>query len=93
MKKELLVAAEGMYTGQFIYCGKKAQLTIGNVMPIGNMPEGTIVCNMEVKKETSSQSSVISVATSFRKSWQADQQTEITQGGYTVSNDSGSTWR
>ena len=55
MKKELLVAAEGMYTGQFIYCGKKAQLTIGNVMPIGNMPEGTIVCNMEVKKETSSQ--------------------------------------
>ena len=68
MKKELLVAAEGMYTGQFIYCGKKAQLTIGNVMPIGNMPEGTIVCNMEVKKETSSQSSVISVATSFRKS-------------------------
>ena len=93
MKKELLVAAEGMYTGQFIYCGKKAQLTIGNVMPIGNMPEGTIVCNMEVKKETSSQSSVISVATSFRKSWQADQQTEITQGSYTVSNDSGSTWR
>ena len=68
MKKELLVAAEGMYTGQFIYCGKKAQLTIGNVMPIGNMPEGTIVCNMEVKKETSSQSSVISVVTSFRKS-------------------------
>ena len=68
MKKELLVAAEGMYTGQFIYCGKKAQLTIGNVMPIGNMPEGTIVCNMEVRKETSSQSSVINVATSFRKS-------------------------
>ena len=68
MKKELLVAAEGMYTGQFIYCGKKAQLTIGNVMPIGNMPEGTIVCNMEVKKETSSQSSVRSVASSFRKS-------------------------
>ena len=78
MKKELLVAAEGMYTGQFIYCGKKAQLTIGNVMPIGNMPEGTIVCNMEVRKETSSQSSVINVATSFRKSWQIDQQTEMT---------------
>ena len=48
IKKELFVAAEGMYTGQFIYCGKKAQITIGNVMPIGNMPEGTIVCNMEV---------------------------------------------
>ena len=38
-----------MYTGQFIYCGKKAQLTVGNVMPIGHMPEGTIVSNMEEK--------------------------------------------
>merc|ERR1712003_6680 len=37
------------YTGQFIYCGKKAQLTVGNVMPIGQMPEGTIVSNMEEK--------------------------------------------
>merc|ERR1712134_74758 len=33
----------------FIYCGRKAQLTIGNVMPVGNMPEGTIVCNLEEK--------------------------------------------
>merc|ERR1712039_294433 len=40
MKKELFVAAEGMYTGQFVYCGKKAHLSIGNVMPIGHMPEG-----------------------------------------------------
>merc|ERR1712222_136289 len=43
MKKELFVAAEGMYTGQFVYCGKKAHLSIGN------MPEGTIVCNLEEK--------------------------------------------
>merc|ERR1712059_121644 len=49
IKKELFVAAEGMYTGQFVYCGKKAHLTIGNVIPIGNMPEGTIVCNLEEK--------------------------------------------
>merc|ERR1712099_92985 len=48
-KKELFVAAEGMYTGQFVYCGKKAHITIGNVMPIGHMPEGTIVCNLEEK--------------------------------------------
>ena len=32
---------------QFIYAGKKATLTIGNVKPIGDMPEGTIVCNVE----------------------------------------------
>ena len=49
IKKELFVAAEGMYTGQFVYCGRKAQLTIGNVMPVGYMPEGTIVCNLEEK--------------------------------------------
>merc|ERR1712173_84114 len=49
MKKKLFVAAEGMYTGQFVYCGKKAHLSIGNVMPIGHMPEGTIVCNLEEK--------------------------------------------
>jgi len=49
INKELMIAAEGMYTGQFLYCGKKAQLTIGNIMPIGQMPEGTIVCNLEEK--------------------------------------------
>eukprot|EP00124_Ichthyophonus_hoferi_P005166 Ihof_evm2s687 gene=Ihof_evmTU2s687 len=49
MKKELFIAPEGVYTGQFIYCGKKATLTIGNVLPVGQMPEGTIVCNVEEK--------------------------------------------
>lgn len=32
---------------QFIYCGKKATLSIGNVKPVGDMPEGSIVCNVE----------------------------------------------
>ncbi|CAK5023016.1 unnamed protein product [Meloidogyne enterolobii] len=49
IKKELMIAAEGLYTGQFIYCGKKAQVQIGNVMPIGELPEGTTVCNLEEK--------------------------------------------
>merc|ERR1739844_547913 len=44
---ELLIATEGMYTGQFIYCGKKATLTVGNVLPLNAVPEGTIVCNVE----------------------------------------------
>ncbi|XP_071839246.1 large ribosomal subunit protein uL2-like [Apostichopus japonicus] len=48
-RKELMIAAEGMYSGQFIYCGKRATLTIGNVLPIGQMPEGTIVCSVEEK--------------------------------------------
>jgi len=49
LRKELFLAAEGMYTGQFVYCGRKATLQIGNVLPIGTMPEGTIVCNVEEK--------------------------------------------
>ncbi len=40
VQRETFVATEGMFTGQFIYCGKAAQLTIGNVMPLGEMPEG-----------------------------------------------------
>jgi len=47
--KHLFVAAEGMYTGQFVYCGKKAQLNVGNVLPLGQLPEGTIICNVEGK--------------------------------------------
>jgi len=44
---ETFVAVEGLYTGQFIYCGKKAQIKIGNVMPLAQMPEGTVVSNCE----------------------------------------------
>lgn len=49
LRKELFLAAEGMFTGQFVYCGKKAALQVGNVMPVGSMPEGTIICNLEEK--------------------------------------------
>merc|ERR1711915_195564 len=47
--KELFIAAEGTYTGQFLYCGKKATLAVGNVLPLGAMPEGAIICNIEHK--------------------------------------------
>jgi large subunit ribosomal protein L8e len=47
--KNQFIAAEGLATGQFIYCGKRANLVIGNVLPIGQMPEGTIVCNVEAR--------------------------------------------
>jgi len=46
---ELFVATEGMYTGQFVYCGKKATLNVGNVLPLSSVPEGTIVCNIEAQ--------------------------------------------
>jgi large subunit ribosomal protein L8e len=44
---EVFIATEGMYTGQAVYCGSKAKLTIGNVLPMKEMPEGSIVCNVE----------------------------------------------
>ncbi|KAI1307242.1 60S ribosomal protein L8 [Halotydeus destructor] len=49
LRKELFLAAEGMYTGQYLYCGQKATLQIGNVMPVAQMPEGTVICNVEEK--------------------------------------------
>jgi len=44
---ENFIAVEGLYSGQFIYCGRKAQLKIGNVLPLGALPEGTVVSNVE----------------------------------------------
>jgi len=46
---ETFIANEGMYTGQFIYAGKNAALTVGNVLPLGSVPEGTVVTNVEEK--------------------------------------------
>lgn len=47
LDKELFIATEGMFTGEFIYCGKRAELRIGNVVQIGTVPEGTVICNIE----------------------------------------------
>lgn len=44
-----LCAPEGMYSGQFIYAGAKAELSVGNVLPLGAVPEGTVICNIESK--------------------------------------------
>lgn len=45
--KEIIIASEGMHTGQFIYCGAKAKVVVGNVVPLSSLPEGTIICNLE----------------------------------------------
>jgi len=47
--KETFIAAEGVHTGQFVYCGKKAELAVGNILPVGHLPEGTVICNVEAK--------------------------------------------
>jgi len=45
--EEIVVAPEGAYTGQFVYFGKKAEVAVGNVLPVGQCAEGTVVCNVE----------------------------------------------
>jgi len=39
-----------MHTGQFVYAGSKASLTVGNILPVNAMPEGTIISNVEAKQ-------------------------------------------
>eukprot|EP00494_Astrolonche_serrata_P031662 UN31931 len=46
-KREYMVAVEGMYTGMFVFFGKKAELKVGNCLPLSEMPEGTYICNIE----------------------------------------------
>jgi large subunit ribosomal protein L8e len=41
------LAVEGMYSGQYIYAGAMAAVAVGNILPIGKIPEGTLVCNLE----------------------------------------------
>ena len=47
LRTEYFVASEGMHTGQHIFCGRKAQITVGNILPLNAMPEGSLVCNVE----------------------------------------------
>jgi len=42
------VAPEGAYEGQTTQVGDEASVDIGNVLPIGKIPEGTMVCNIEL---------------------------------------------
>mmetsp|Transcript_8011 Transcript_8011/g.15943 ORF Transcript_8011/g.15943 Transcript_8011/m.15943 type:complete len:262 (-) Transcript_8011:1800-2585(-) len=44
------LASEGMYIGQLIYCGKKAKMMIGNILPLSVIPEGSICCNVEARE-------------------------------------------
>ena len=39
------ITPEGVFTGQEIVYGGKAPAEIGNILPLGKMPEGTLVCD------------------------------------------------
>jgi large subunit ribosomal protein L2 len=46
-KKEYLVSAEGMHLGQKVQQGSGAEVKIGNIAPLGELPEGCPVFNIE----------------------------------------------
>ena len=45
----LMPAAEGMYVGQVIELGPEARPEAGNILPLGKIPEGTMVYNIELR--------------------------------------------
>jgi len=42
------VVPEGVYEGQPTQMGNKASVDVGNVLPLGSIPEGTMICNIEL---------------------------------------------
>ena len=43
------VTPEGVFEGQEISFGGKASADVGNIIPLGKIPEGTMVCNLELR--------------------------------------------
>ncbi len=43
------IAPEGVFVGQKVAFGGNASVEIGNVLPLGRIPEGTMVCNLELR--------------------------------------------
>ncbi|MDV0446709.1 hypothetical protein MsAg5_05610 [Methanosarcinaceae archaeon Ag5] len=48
-KSQLIIATEGVAVGQIIECGPAAEVKAGNILPVGKIPEGILVCNIEGK--------------------------------------------
>jgi large subunit ribosomal protein L2 len=44
-----VVTPEGTFEGQQIRLGGKAPAEVGNILPLGKVPEGTLVCNLELR--------------------------------------------
>jgi len=42
-----MLASDGMYVGQSVHIGAEVDVRNGNVLPIGNIPEGTFIYNVE----------------------------------------------
>jgi large subunit ribosomal protein L2 len=43
------VVPEGVFEGKQIQFGGKALIDVGNILPLGRIPEGTMICNIELR--------------------------------------------
>ena len=48
-EKRYIIAPKGLKVGMKIESGKSADIKVGNNLPLGNIPEGTLVHNVELK--------------------------------------------
>ncbi len=44
-----MVIPEGVFEGQNVQMGSRASVDVGNILPLISIPEGTIVCNIELR--------------------------------------------
>jgi large subunit ribosomal protein L2 len=43
------IVPEGVYAGQQIQIGGRAPVEVGNILPVGKIPEGTMICAIELR--------------------------------------------
>ncbi|MDD4331659.1 MAG: 50S ribosomal protein L2 [Methanosarcinaceae archaeon] len=48
-EKLFVLASEGIAVGAEVFCGAEAEVKPGNVVPLGKVPEGFLICNIEAK--------------------------------------------
>jgi len=48
-EKRYILAPEGLIVGQDIIAGETADIKVGNALPIGNIPVGTVIHNVELR--------------------------------------------
>ena len=48
-EKRYILAPEGLIVGQDIIAGETADIKIGNALPLGNIPVGTVIHNVELR--------------------------------------------
>jgi large subunit ribosomal protein L2 len=48
-QKFYYIPPEGVYEGQEIQIGKGAEVKTGNILPLSEIPDGSLVCNVEIR--------------------------------------------